>query len=329
MALKSKQSPVLAPLLQATMRELLPSELADREAFCLRLQEIYGAEVAAGVLNHMRRRTHRCFWLNPLCPSSLQGSELGGEPVGELPALFSVDINAALPQHAAASAGQLYIQNPSSYFAVQVLAPEVDEQVLDLAAAPGGKTIAMAARMNNSGRVAAVEPIRGRFHRMQANLSRCGVTNVQFYMRDGRGVGRAVPDRFDRVLLDAPCSSESRMRWQDVKTYQHWSLRKVRETQRKQKSLLRSAYAALKPGGVLLYCTCSFAPEENELVVEALLRKTDAQLLPIENPPQHSVPGLTHWSGKSLSSQLQQSRRILPNGIWDGFYLARIIKPAV
>ena len=148
-------------------------------------------------------------------------------------------------------------------------------------------------------------------------------------MRDGRGVGRAVPDRFDRVLLDAPCSSESRMRWQDVKTYQHWSLRKVRETQRKQKSLLRSAYAALKPGGVLLYCTCSFAPEENELVVEALLRKTDAQLLPIENLPQHSVPGLTHWSGKSLSSQLQQSRRILPNGIWDGFYLARIIKPGV
>ncbi|MEE6246559.1 MAG: RsmB/NOP family class I SAM-dependent RNA methyltransferase, partial [Pseudomonadota bacterium] len=256
-------------------------------------------------------------------------SELGGEPLAGLPTVFCVDINTPLPQHAAASAGQLYIQNPSSYFAVQVLAPEADEQVLDLAAAPGGKTIAIAARMNNSGRVAAVEPIRGRFHRMQANLSRCGVTNVQFYMRDGRGVGRAVPDRFDRVLLDAPCSSESRMRWQDVKTYQHWSLRKVRETQRKQKSLLRSAYAALKRGGVLLYCTCSFAPEENELVVEALLRKTDAQLLPIENLPQHSVPGLTHWSGKSLSSQLQQSRRILPNGIWDGFYLARIVKPGV
>ncbi|GIR63487.1 MAG: hypothetical protein CM15mP68_1530 [Pseudomonadota bacterium] len=137
-----------------------------------------------------------------------------------------------------------------------------------------------------------------------------------------------MPDRFDRVLLDAPCSSESRMRWQDVKTYQHWSLRKVRETQRKQKSLLRSAYAALKPGGVLLYCTCSFAPEENELVVEALLRKTDAQLLPIENLPQHSVPGLRTGQEKFVITT-QQSRRILPNGIWDGFYLARIIKPGV
>ncbi|GIR63489.1 MAG: hypothetical protein CM15mP68_1550 [Pseudomonadota bacterium] len=78
------------------MRELLPSELADREAFGLRLQEIYGAEVAADVLNHMRRRTHRCFWLNPLRPSSLQGSELGGEPLPALPTVFCVDINTPL-----------------------------------------------------------------------------------------------------------------------------------------------------------------------------------------------------------------------------------------
>ena len=117
------------------------------------------------------------------------------------------------------------------------------------------------------------------------------------------------------------------MRWQEPKTYQHWSLRKVRETQRKQKSLLRSAYAALKPGGVLVYCTCSFAPEENEAVVESLLGKSDAQLLPIDGAPHNSLSGLTHWAGKDLRPELAYSRRILPNGIWDGFYLARIAKP--
>ena len=110
----------------------------------------------------------------------------------------------------------------------------LDEEVLDLAAAPGGKTLAIAALMNNTGRIAAVEPIRGRFHRMQANLRRCGVSNVQFYQRDGRSVGRLVPERFDRVLLDAPCSSESRMRWLDQQSFEQWSLRKIRETQRKQ-----------------------------------------------------------------------------------------------
>ena len=127
--------------------------------------------------------------------------------------LYQVSVDHPIAQHPAATEGAIYIQNPSSYFAVKTLAPVLDEEVLDLAAAPGGKTLAMAARMQNTGRIAAVEPIRGRFHRMQANLRRCGVTNVQFYQRDGRGVGRAVPDRFDRVLLDAPCSSESRMRW--------------------------------------------------------------------------------------------------------------------
>jgi 16S rRNA (cytosine1407-C5)-methyltransferase len=162
---------------------------------------------------------------------------------------------------------------------------------------------------------------------MQANLRRCGVTNVQFYQRDGRSVGRLVPERFDRVLLDAPCSSESRMRWLDQQSFEHWSLRKIRETQRKQKSLLRSAYAALKPGGVMVYCTCSFAPEENELVVNALLKKTDARLLPIADAPKHTRSGLTRWMGKELNSMLTYSLRIIPKGPWDGFYLALIEKP--
>ena len=163
---------------------------------------------------------------------------------------------------------------------------------------------------------------------MQANLQRCGVTNVEFYQRDGRSVGRAVPERFDRVLLDAPCSSESRMNWQDASTYQHWSPRKVKETQRKQKSLIRSAYAALKPGGTLLYCTCSFAPDENELVVASLLKKTDAQIMPIAEYPSNSMPGLTQWLGKELNENLALTLRVLPAGPWDGFYVAKIFKPA-
>lgn len=327
MALTHKQGTLLHPQLAELLRELVPIGVADREAFCQRLQEIYGVDVASSTLQHMQSREHRCFWFNPLRRSHLSGTDFAAEPVTELSGVYRVSADEPLTQQAAAVDGELYIQNPSSYFAVQVLAPRLEDEVLDLAAAPGGKTLAMAARMQNTGRIAAVEPIRGRFHRLQANLNRCGVTNVQFYMRDGRGVGRAVPDRFDRVLLDAPCSSESRMRWQDAKSYQHWSLRKIRETQRKQKSLLRSAYTALKPGGVLLYCTCSFAPEENELVVAALLRKTDAQLLPIEGCPPNSAAGLVHWAGKDLLPELHLSCRIVPNGVWDGFYLALIAKP--
>ena len=93
---------------------------------------------------------------------------------------------------------------------------------------------------------------------------------------DGRSIGRKVPERFDRVLLDSPCSSESRIRLDDPSTYQHWSPRKTREMVRKQRGLIRSAYLALKPGGELVYCTCAFSVEENEQVVDYLLRREPA-----------------------------------------------------
>ncbi len=327
MAITKKVQPVLHASLEQALNDYVPSALADREAFCSRLQDVYGGAQASAILRTMSVNRYRCYWLNPLQTSQLQAADLGGEPVAGLAELYQVSVDHPIAQHPAATEGAIYIQNPSSYFAVKTLAPVLDEEVLDLAAAPGGKTLAMAARMQNTGRIAAVEPIRGRFHRMQANLRRCGVSNVQFYQRDGRGIGRAVPDRFDRVLLDAPCSSESRMRWHDAQSFAHWSLRKVREAQRKQKSLLRSAYAALKPGGVLVYCTCSFAPEENELVVNDLLKKSDALLLPIDNAPKNAMPGLIRWMGKDLHSQLNHTVRIMPDGPWDGFYLAYIAKP--
>jgi 16S rRNA C967 or C1407 C5-methylase (RsmB/RsmF family) len=330
---------VALPVNQALVDQL-PEDFQFAGDFCQRLESVFGLDEAQRIIAELWQKTASSYWLNDLqiesatdkeqLVASLQAHMGGslGEPVPGLPDLYSVVAGAAISQHASAETGQIYIQNPASYFAVSILDPQQDEEILDLAAAPGGKTLAIAARMRNSGRLAAVEPIRGRFFRMQANLQRCGVTNVVFYQRDGRSVGRAVPERFDRVLLDAPCSSESRINWSNASTYQHWSPRKVKETQRKQKSLIRSAYMALKPGGILLYCTCSFAPDENELVVASLLKKTDAQIMPIPEYPENSMPGLTQWLGKGLNENLALTLRVLPAGPWDGFYVAKIFKPS-
>jgi 16S rRNA (cytosine1407-C5)-methyltransferase len=252
----------------------------------------------------------------------------GGEPLREEPALYCLPRSAGVARTAAAGCGSIYIQNPSSYVAAKVLRPQPGEEVLDLAAAPGGKTIAMAAMMNNQGRIAAVEPVRGRFHHLRANVARCGVRIAEFYQKDGRKVGALVPQRFDRVLLDAPCSSESRMRWSEPDTYRHWSLKKVKECQRKQKGLLRSAFESLKPGGRLLYCTCSFGPEENELVVAHLLRRSTAVLLPVTVAAPKQVAGLTAWRGKALPADMARTVRILPDQCWDGFFLALLCRPS-
>lgn len=314
------------------MHVAVPEDLHDGQAFVERLQEVYGLKVAGDILARLNRNDELVsFWLNPLVrESSADTPEIpASTELTELPALRFSRERESVTHSQAATEGDIYIQNPSSYFAATVVGVTPGMEVLDLAAAPGGKTIALAALLGNSGRIAAVEPVAGRFHRLRANVERCGATVVDFYQRDGRGVGRAVPERFDRVLLDAPCSSEARMRWQMPGSYRHWQLRKIRETQRKQKALIMSGYQALKPQGFLTYCTCSFAPEENEVVVEHLLKRTDAEIVPIESSyqPPLSGPGLSAWRGRTFKGDLTLSMRILPTQLWDGFFIARIRKP--
>jgi len=296
----------------------MPTEL---EALAGRLVMIYGERQAGEIVRSMTAPKRETYWVNSLKPAAPLA---GHEPFDGLPGCFVAPPGdrEALMRADATLAGSLYPQNPSSVLATRVLAPEPDEEVLDLAAAPGGKTLQMAALMHNTGRIAAVEPVKARFHRMRANLARCGVSNVQFYQADGRGIGRKVPGRFDRVLLDAPCSSESRIRLDDPSSYAHWKPRKVRECARKQRALIVSAFAALRPGGRLLYCTCSFAPEENELVVAHLLREApEADVVPIALPAAPAVAALESWEGTPLDGRIGLARRIVPDDVWDGFFL--------
>jgi NOL1/NOP2/sun family putative RNA methylase len=233
-----------------------------------------------------------------------------------------------LTETAAVAEGRIYIQNLSSMVATMVLAPQPGEHVLDLAAAPGSKTLQMAAMMQNRGRIAAVDVVRTRMFKLRANLRRAGVTIAKTYLTDGRTVGRKTPERFDRVLLDAPCSSEARFRQRDPGSWRHWGLRKIRESARKQKGLLRSALMSLKPGGTLLYCTCSFAPEENERIVHGVLVQMHeaVEIEPIGLPLANVEPGLTHWDGEDLHPDLAGTVRILPDQEMDGFYLSKLAK---
>ena len=228
------------------------------------------------------------------------------------------------------SDGKLYIQSLSSQLAPILLDPQPNESILDLAAAPGGKTTHLAALMENRGTLAAVEPIRDRFFRLRATLDRLGVTNCKTYMKDGRTVGKKTGPRFDRVLLDAPCTAESRMRTDQVETMHYWSRRKIRESSRKQRGLIESAFTGLKPGGRLLYCTCTFAPEENEQIVADLLGKfpDTAELESLRLPIPNVQPGLTMFGDTQYPEVLARTVRILPNEIMDSFYLAMIRKTA-
>lgn len=229
--------------------------------------------------------------------------------------------------------GEIYIQSLASQLPALILDPQINEEILDLTAAPGSKTTQIAALMQNTGRLAAVEIVKSRFFKLKANIKTQGANNVICYLKDGARVGKACPNRFNRVLLDAPCSSEGRFNLQDPDSFSYWSLTKIKAMCKKQWTLLQSAFEALKPGGILVYSTCTFAPEENEMMIQKLLEHFPGQLtvLPIDIaiPTENKMSGLLEWKNTTLDASIQNTVRVVPDGVMDGFFVAKLRKMSV
>ncbi|WP_420915465.1 16S rRNA (cytosine(1407)-C(5))-methyltransferase RsmF [Enterobacter quasiroggenkampii] len=161
--------------------------------------------------------------------------------------------------------GLFYIQEASSMLPVAALFADGNspERVMDVAAAPGSKTTQIAARMGNRGAILANEFSASRVKVLHANISRCGIHNVALTHFDGRVFGAALPEAFDAILLDAPCSGEGVVR-KDPDALKNWSVESNLEIAATQRELIESAFHALRPGGTLVYSTCTLNRDENE-----------------------------------------------------------------
>jgi 16S rRNA (cytosine967-C5)-methyltransferase len=198
--------------------------------------------------------------------------------------------------------GLCYVQDPSTLLACDLLDPQPGETVLDACAAPGGKTTYLAQKMGNTGRLIACDLYESRVVRLRENLRRLGVTNTKALVHDCMQAGPPLePQSFDRILVDAPCSNTGVLRRRvDVR----WRLtdEDFIRMPAQQLALVKRAADLLKPGGALVYSTCSLEPEENDALVEKALA---------------AVPGL----------RFLESRRSLPfvDGI-DGAFAARFTR---
>lgn len=223
--------------------------------------------------------------------------------------------------------GLLYMQSLSSMLPALILNPQPGEDILDMCAAPGSKATQLASLMKNQGTIFAVDNVKDRYYKLRSIISLLGAEIVEPKFADARKL--RIRDRlFDRILLDAPCSSEGRFKISDKKTLAYWSPRKIKEMVHKQRGLLLSATRLLKSGGVLVYCTCTFAPEENEGVLNWLLKKTgDAiEVTPINLKTTTTYPAIIVWGQKKYHAQISRCARILPVGIMEGFFIAKLVK---
>jgi 16S rRNA (cytosine1407-C5)-methyltransferase len=226
--------------------------------------------------------------------------------------------------------GEIFVQNISSMLVPIVLSPVPGDKILDLCAAPGAKTTQILSIAENID-LTAIEKSRTRYYKLLANLKNQGFENkATVLIMDGIWVRKKFPEEFDKILLDAPCSAEGLFYILNPKSYGYWKLNKIKEAVSKQKQLLNAAFYALKEGGELVYSTCTFAPEENEAMVDWFLKKykDKIELLPVELELDNACSGIKHWKGNRFRFNVQYVKRIIPDKYFEAFFIAKFKKIA-
>jgi NOL1/NOP2/sun family putative RNA methylase len=219
--------------------------------------------------------------------------------------------------------GYIHPQALTSCLTSTVLSPKENSYVLDMCAAPGGKTSHMAQLMNNTGVLIANELYQRRHILLGHTLTRLGVLNTLITGYQAQEF--PLKQRFDYILADVPCSGEGRFRSTQEAPYcrEHSAKAKLPELQRK---IVLRGFDLLKDNGQMLYATCTYNPEENESVVDFLLQNREAEILPVHEGLDYE-PGVLEWRDKSYDKQLELVARFYPhrhNSV--GFFMARIGK---
>ncbi len=251
-----------------------------------------------------------------------EGIEL--TPIPNIPFFYKAAWEKGLGHALSYKMGLFYPQALSSALPVLALAPRPKELILDMCAAPGGKTSYMAQLTGDSSLIVANDRNIGRLTALTSNIKRLGITCVVVTSISGEQF--PPEERYHKVLLDAPCSGEGKYRLDKdgrvlFRAEGHTNLPAI------QKGLIVRAYDTLVPGGTLVYSTCTLNPMENEDVVTYLLKKRQAMVVPW-TPPLKSHPGLIEFNDKQFPREITHARRLYPHEVDSvGFFVAKIVKP--
>ncbi|MCX6818418.1 MAG: RsmB/NOP family class I SAM-dependent RNA methyltransferase [Candidatus Aenigmarchaeota archaeon] len=219
------------------------------------------------------------------------------------------------------SASVCLVFDPVSLVPCLALEPKEDDCILDMCAAPGTKTFILSFLTNNNANIIANDVNLRRVMRLRANAEKYGI-NCTITSESGR----TIKGNFSKILVDAPCSGEGMINKKE-KVFASWSERRIRFLAKKQKKLIKHAFEILEPGGVLVYSTCTFAPEENEGIIDFLLNKFDNAVTEEINVNINHASAITEWNGIEFKHEVSKGMRIYPHhNNTGGFFVARVRK---
>jgi len=318
-----------------------------RQVYLGRLSKILGVRSAEAerLASIQLQSSIRINTLSPLSVDEIKakldafGAEL--EPIPWCPGSFHLlSDKRALAESDLFQGGHVYIQNASSLIPALAMAPQAGERILDVCAAPGGKTAHIQALAGGGAEIIANDAMQPRLKKLQEVLGMFHVGGTRITNFQGQFIDRHVDDmaqdqeggeggekHFDRILLDAQCSGEGMLDMSHTNALRFWSVDRVMKMSYLQQKLLTSAWKVLKPGGVLIYSTCTFGPEENEgPVARHLKHNHDAKVEPIDLPIEGRMPGLKNWGDQRYPEDLIHAIRIRPSTFLEGFFVCRLRK---
>lgn len=226
--------------------------------------------------------------------------------------------------------GKIYLQSIASMIPVFALEPKKWEKILDVCAAPWSKTTQIAMLQENNGKITALEKNQIRYDKLNYNITLQNALNIETQKTDALKFFINNSELFDKILLDVPCSAEWRIHLQKEKTFAFWSEKNILEKAQLQKDLLHWAWKNLKKNGILVYSTCTLAPEENEhLISQFLHNHSDAEILPISINMENTNfwwKNIENFHGSNFENLKNFGVRILPTKMTDGFFIAKLQK---
>lgn len=212
--------------------------------------------------------------------------------------------------------GKIYLQSLSSMLPPIVLKPEEGKDILDMAAAPGGKTTQMAALSNNKAHITACEMNNIRIEKLKYNVEKQGASCVYIMPKDSRQIDEFFS--FDQILLDSPCSGSGTLDKENPNIEKYFTPKLIEKSTKSQYTLLKKALKILKSGHEMVYSTCSILKEENEEIVKKVLKEVNADIIPIKFDGIEMLP--------LLPVTLEGTICVCPNELYEGFYIAKIRK---
>lgn len=212
--------------------------------------------------------------------------------------------------------GKIYLQSLSSMLPPIILEPKEGTDILDMAAAPGGKTTQIAAITNNKAHITACEKNKIRAERLKYNVDKQGATCVFIMQKDSRFIDDFFS--FDQILLDAPCSGSGTLDYNDANIEKYFSEQLIERSSKTQKTLLSKAIKLLKPGHEMVYSTCSILSCENEDVVASVIKNGNIEIVPINFEGMEELP--------ILPTKILGTLCVKPTDLYEGFFVAKIRK---